>query len=201
MNAAFTFGPLLIVKTTIKEDAMTKSSLHEFHFIIDSDMKQNLRNISIYKTTGSISGTIVKIFSLLIPVLEREHKWGEQRLSRYMPVHEDVEINREHVHAYIPTNLYRRMKLMHQDLNFYSIAQLLREFLNLFINMVKEFGNNIYKELKKLFNQWEMEKKETMLSPRKFIRQLHKIIQHLHDKNKLINLYSRDFSPFWMFRL
>ena len=201
MNAAFTFGPLIIVKTIIKEGAMTKPSLHEFHFIVDSDMKQNLRDLPIYKTTGSISGTIVKILSLLIPVLEREHKWGEQRFSRYMPVHEDAEINREHVHAYIPDRLYRRMKLMHQDLNCYSIAQLVREFLKFFINMVKKFGENVYKKLKKLFIQWEIEAKETMLSPRKFIRQLQKLIQHLPDKNRLVNLYARDFSPFWIFRL
>ena len=86
---------------------MTILHLHEFHFVIDSDMKKKLKDLPIYKETGTLSGVIVKI---LFPVLEKEHKWGEQRLSRYLPVHEDPEINREHVHAYVPDSLYRRMK-------------------------------------------------------------------------------------------
>ena len=180
---------------------MTTSHLHEFHFILDSEMKQNLRDLPIYKATGSISGTIVKILLLLIPALEKEHKWGEQRMSRYIPVNENPDINREHIHTYIPNNLYRRMKLMHQDLNCYSIAQLVREFLKFYFDLVKKFGENIYKELKMLFKQWELEVEKTRLSPRKFIRQLVEILQHLPGQNRLINLYNRQFSPFWIFRL
>ena len=111
---------------------MLSSHSHEFHFIINKSMKERLTRLDMYEKAGNLSGIIVKILSMLSPILKKKHKWGKQRKSRYLPISSHPEEIREHVHAYFPENVYRELKLMHQDLNYYSIAQLIREFLRLF---------------------------------------------------------------------
>ena len=180
---------------------MLPSYLHEFHFVLDSGMKNDLLDLKLYKKTGNLSGVITKILSFLSPVIEREHKWGDQRNSRYLPVCSDPDEIREHVHVYLPEKMYRELKLMHQDLNFYSIAQMLRGFLRFFLDLVKEFGEKTFDELHRLFKRWNKEKEETSLTPREGLRQLWRILRHLPGKTRLINIYCKEFSPFWIFRL
>ena len=180
---------------------MSLSHLHEFHFVLDRSMKKNLMGLKLYQKLGNLSGVITRILSLISPVIKREHKWGEQRKSRYLPVCNDPEEIREHMHVYFPEKVYREFKLMHQDLNYYSIAQLVREFLRYFLDLVQEYKDKTLDELQRLFRQWKKENKRINLTPRKIIRQLWKIIQHLPDQTGLINIYCKDFSPFWIFRL
>ena len=133
---------------------MLMSHLHEFHFVLNRGMKNDLMNLELYQKKGSLSGVITGILSLIGPVIKSEHKWGKQRASQYLPVCSDPDEIREHVHVYLPGEVYRELKLMHQDLNVYSIAQLLRGFLRFFLNMVKEYGNKVFQELKRLFKKW-----------------------------------------------
>ena len=180
---------------------MVIGHLHDFHLVIARSMKENLMDLDIYKKAGSLSGVIVKILSLLGPVINREHQWGKQRMSRYMPVSGDPDEIREHAHVYFPEDEYRRLKLMHQDLNCFSIAQLVRSFLEFFIDLVKDYGDNVFKELEKWFNQWSKENDKNRLTPCKLVRQLWRLIRHLPGQNRLINVYSKQYSPFWVFRL
>ena len=180
---------------------MVLSHLHEFHFVLDKGMKSDLMDLELYKTTGNLSGVIAKILSLIGPVIKREHKWGEQRDSRYLPVCDDPDEVREDVHAYLSRELYRELKLMHADLNYFSIAQMVREFLRYFLGLVKEYGDKIFDELQKLFKPWKKENRKNRLTICMIIRQLWKIIRHLPGQTGLITLYCSDFSPFWIFRL
>ena len=180
---------------------MTKSDLHEFHFILDRGMKSDLMDLELYKMTGNLSGVIAKILSLIGPVIKREHKWGEQRESRYLPVCDDPDEVREDVRAYLPEKVYRELKLIHQDLNFYSIAQLLRGCLRFFLDLVKKYGDKTFEVLQRLYRQWNKENEKNSLTPREVLRQLGRIIRHLPGQTGQINLYCRDFSPFWIFRL
>ena len=178
---------------------MITEHLHDFHFVMAEGMIESLKGLEMYKKAGSLSGVIVRILSLLGPVIGREHKWGEQRFARYMPVSGDPDEVREDVHAYLPEGVYRRLKLMHADLNFYSIAQLVRGLLEFFIELVKEYGDNIFQVLKKWFKQWEEENKDNRLTTSKFVRQLGVILRHLPDQNRLIKVYNGQYSPFWVF--
>ena len=180
---------------------MYRSYVHVFHFVMDRGMKKDIKKLDMYKETGSLSGVIVKIFSLLAPIIMKEHKWGEQKMSRYLPVCDDPDEIREHVQVCFPGEVYRQLKLIHQDLNVYSIAQLVRGFLRFFLVLVKEYGNNVFKELKRLFKQWREEDEKNRLTPRKIVRQLLLLIQHFSGKNRLISIYDRQFSPSWIFLL
>ena len=176
---------------------MSISQVHEYHFVMNRGMKKALKSLDMYKQTGSLSSLIVKILSLLAPVIEKKHKWGRQKMSRYLPVSDNPAEKREHVHAYIPDYIYRRFKLMHQDLNYYSIAQLVRNFLKLFLVLVKVFGDDIFQVLEKLFKLWKEENGKIQLTVREVVRQLSIILQHLPGQNWLINIYNKQFCPFW----
>jgi predicted DNA-binding protein len=180
---------------------MPEQNIHEYHFIMDREMKEKLTNLNLFNGVCGLSGIIDRILQILVPVIEGEHKWGEQRCSRYMNVCADPEVVREHVHAYIPVEMYRRLKLLHQDLNVFSIAQMMREFLGWFLEFVEEYKGDVLRELKRIFTLWSEDKKLTRLTLREYLRQLLRILQHLPGKNRLINIYNRDFSPFWIFRL
>ena len=85
-------------------------------------------------------------------------------------------------------------------MNYFSIAQMVRDFLRFFLDLVKEYGDKIFDELQKLFKRWKKENRNNRLTPREIIRQLWRIIRHLPGQTGLINLYGSDFSPFWIFR-
>ncbi|MBN1697399.1 MAG: hypothetical protein JW881_07785 [Spirochaetales bacterium] len=180
---------------------MIESDPHEFHFIITDIMREKLRNLKSFGSRRTLSGVIVGIMSLVDPLIIREHQWGRQRMSRYQPVSNHPDERREHVHVYFPEDVYRKIKLLHADLNCYSIAQLLRWLLELFLVMVEKYGKKVIEEFEKRFKQWSNEKKRLQQSLRKNLRQLLRIIQHLHGQNRLISLYTNHYSPFYILRL
>ena len=180
---------------------MILSHVHEFHFIITRSMKKCLKNLDIFKRALNLSGIIVKILSVLAPVLQCEHKWGEQRMSRYMPVCDNPDEIREHVHAYLPEDLYRELKLLHKDLNVFSIAQIVREFLDVFLGLVEKYGNDVFNEIEEMYRQWGKEAVKTSLTMRQYLRQLWEILQHIPEKNNVVTVYDSHFSPFWILRL
>jgi hypothetical protein len=180
---------------------MKNISVHEFHCVIARSMKERLIKLEIFRQSRGVSGIIVGIMQVLIPELEREHVWGEERMSRYMNVCEDPEEERKHIHVYFPGELYRRLKLMHQDLNVYSIAQLLRGFLEFFLDLAGVYGDKVLSVIRREFARWKKEKEATKLSPGREIRQLWRIFQHLPAPQRLITLYDKNFSPFWILKV
>ena len=180
---------------------MTELSLHDFHCVLDRNMKERLRDLDIFKPARGVSGIVVRILQVLIPVIRKELKWGEQRMSKYMNVCDDPDVVRDHVHVYVPDGLYRELKLLHQGLNFYSIAQFVRGLLDWFLRFVEGCEGDILQELQKLFASWAAVKKETRLTLKGYMRQLFTIIQHLPGKNRLIALYNQNYSPFWVLRV
>ena len=194
------WGVIISSTFLLREDDMMLSQLHEFHFIITRSMKERLKNFDVFKGFRSLSGIIVKVLSALAPILRREHKWGEQQMSRYMPVCDNPDEIREHVHVYLPEDLYRELKLMHQDLNVFSIAQIVRKFLEIFLGLCEKYGNTVFKKLEKMYSQWKREAGKTSLTQRQYLRQLWKILLHIQEGNRTVTVYDRYFSPFWILR-
>jgi hypothetical protein len=185
-----------------KEFVMDRNGdrLFEFHFKMDVDMRDELLGLDLCKQVGSFSQVIVKVLKLLSPFLEREHLLRKQRMSRYELVNSDRKIRRKSVHVYLPESRYRQLKAMHHDLNFFSIAQLLRRMLRLFLDLVKLHGNKIIKQLMDLLRLWE-EKKERRKHTLKSIRQLLHFIYQKPDISRFINIYDYKYSPVDIYRL
>lgn len=175
--------------------------LHEYHFVIGRNMKQSLKSLDLYSKAEGVSGVIVKILKLLNPMIKKEHELGRQRNSRYMLVSDNPAEKREHVHVYFPVDVYRELKLMQQDLNTYSIAQLVREFCGIFLGLVEEYGDGVYQVLEELFKQWREEDEFKRLTTHEIVRQLSIIIHDLPSQNRLINIYNNRYSPLWLFRI
>ncbi|MBN2531420.1 MAG: hypothetical protein JXB88_00940 [Spirochaetales bacterium] len=150
---------------------------------------------------NNISGIIVRILLLLVPFIKREHDRGKQRDSRYEYVSLDLGETRVHTHAYLPENLYRKLKLIHHDLNFFSMAQIVRFFIVVFFKLVDEYEEDISKELERMYKEWEKEGRDSRLTLRQYIRQLMIIIQHLIPGKRIITVYDHRFMPFWRLRL
>ncbi|MBN1700103.1 MAG: hypothetical protein JW881_21510 [Spirochaetales bacterium] len=180
---------------------MIKADTHEFHFIIPVSMKNNLKNLSFYGSTGSMSGVVARIVSFIDPLITKEHQWGRQRMSRYKPVSSLPDEKREHIHVYFPEEIYRKIKLLHSDLNCYSMAQFLRGILRLFLWFVERYGVDVFQKFKKVFNRFKREDKDLRHDPRMNLRQLFRIIRHIPGKNRLVSIYTHDNSPFWILRL
>ena len=180
---------------------MTDLSLHDFHCVLDRNMKEKLADLDIFMAVRGVSGIVVRILQVLIPVIRRELKWGEQRMSKYMNVCDNPNVARDHVHVYIPNGLYRELKLLHQGLNFYSIAQFVRGLLEWFLGFAEGCEGDVLQELQKLFKRWTAQKKETRLKLKEYIRQLFTIIQHLPGKNRLITISNQNYSPFLVLRV
>ncbi|MBN1699638.1 MAG: hypothetical protein JW881_19120 [Spirochaetales bacterium] len=180
---------------------MIQSGIHEFHLIITDIMKENLRSLTLFGSRRSLSGVIAGILSCIDPLIIKEHIWGRQRMNRYQAVSDNPDENRKHVHVYFTEDMYRKIKLLHADLNCFSIAQLVRWFLELFLAMVERYGNEVIKEFEKRFKQWSVGEKKAQQSPQRNLRQLFKIIQHLPGQNRFISLYTTHYSPFWILRL
>ncbi|MBN2535912.1 MAG: hypothetical protein JXB88_23740 [Spirochaetales bacterium] len=175
--------------------------LHEFHFVIGHRMRIRLEELDVFGELDNISGIVVKILSLLVPVIKREHDWGEQRDSRYEYVSPDLEEDRVHTHAYLPENLYRKIKLIHHDLNFFSLAQIVRFFIVVFFELVDEYKEDVLKELERMFKEWKKETKDNRLTLREYMRQLMIVVQHLRKGKRIITVYDHRFMPFWRLRL
>jgi hypothetical protein len=94
--------------------------MYKFHFIVDNEMKNNLNGITMFKRAGNLSRLITKILMMLAPGIEAKHLNNEQMMSRYEFVNADRKIERKGVFVYLPDYQYRQLKLLHQDLNYYT---------------------------------------------------------------------------------
>jgi hypothetical protein len=174
---------------------------HDFHFVIAQGMLEGLAGLRVFNKVMSFSGVVAEIISELAPVVKAEHKWGRQRRSRYLCVATDPGEDVRHVHAYLDEDVYRELKLIHQDLNFYSMAQILRLFLGLFLRLVDKYGDNVFRVLEWVFKQLEKFDNDNRLTLREKIRQLFMIIRFLQGERGHITLYNQHFEPSWIMRL
>jgi hypothetical protein len=174
--------------------------VYNFHFVMDSDMKNELKELDLYKKERSLSSLIVTIFSKLKLRLENKYFYGKQMGSCYEFVNDKMETPREHVHIYMPHYLYRQLKLLHQDLNYYSMAQIVRKFLRFFLDLVKEFGEDYQKVLSNLMKIWEKENSKKQLTKKSY-KQLLQFIQNYSPITKLLSIYSTIYTTIKKYRL
>jgi hypothetical protein len=165
-------------------------------------MVLKLTELGIYRETKNLSKVIRKILEVLIPAVEVEQEWGYQRKSRYRYISEDPEEPRTDVAVYLPESLYRQLKQVHNDLNFYSIAQIARVFIELFFSFLKKYGEEgVFSYLEGEFARWEEEAKESRLTIYEFVPHILRIISCLPHLKGMITIFDENFIPFYYYRL
>ena len=174
---------------------------HKFHLVIGRKTRRRLENLPGYDAKAGVSDLIMRIMKLLVPFLEKVHQGSEQQYSKYRLVSADLTEKRDHINLDLPGEVYRFLKVMHQDMNFYSIGQIIRRCLELFLKWAKRYGERVFKVLQKKFNKWKKHKKKYRPSVREELVQLKNMLYHLPGRNRLLTLYKGDYSPLWVFRL
>ena len=105
---------------------------HEFHFKLDEDTFRKLKYVSERMNIKTMSKTIVVILNHLLPDFEKNQIEFHNKKSRYRKI-ADPKYIRSSIHAYILDDIYRQLKSFHQYFNYYSLAQILREIIEIFI--------------------------------------------------------------------
>ena len=73
----------------------------------------------------------------------------------------------------MPREMYKRLKKPHLDINYYSMAQILRHVIELFLRDRINLGiDGHMKSLKRFKNNWELKKHKVMNEGKEFLRQL-----------------------------
>ena len=143
----------------------------EFHFVLNEKSDEKLINLKT-KLKKSISKTIVMILEQMIPYIEKHEISFEDKRSRYQYVGEKGEY-RKHIHAYMPEQLYKRLKKIHHDTNYYSMAQILRKIIETYLKDCFEMGIEKHKVgLENIRNKWNEEKRKFLAEGKRHIRQL-----------------------------
>jgi hypothetical protein len=144
---------------------------HEFHFITGEKMYSELNNLS-GELNKSLSKTISFIFEKVFVLTERHHLMSEENQSMYFKVADDEE-ERLHIHAYMKHSIYRKLKQIHQDLNTYSMAQIIRRVIEVFLKGCKNYGlKRFIEKIEKITETWDEKKKIYRKEKRIFQRHL-----------------------------
>jgi uncharacterized protein (UPF0297 family) len=184
-------------KKTIKKE---EPEMTAFHFKMDTQMMDKLTHLELFEKTQSMSGMIKRILMQLFTIIEEEDYNGIQRFSKYKLINDDKDIKRVRVVVRIPDFLYRRLKSLHDTLNYFSIAQLVRDLLSWYLKLVDEFGEKYGDELMRIVHRWvKFSRNSEFLI--KYIKQLLTFEGDIMDIIKAYNIYSLHFSPYRVFQL
>ncbi|MBN2532844.1 MAG: hypothetical protein JXB88_08135 [Spirochaetales bacterium] len=166
-----------------------------FHFKMDTKMIDDLKILELFQKTRSLYETINRILLQFFAVIEKEHMFGVQRQSRYELINEDRNVKRKHVIVSIPEYMYRRLKMLHDDLNFFSIAQMLRWVISRYVDFVKRYGSRWVRKLVTIIRRWQKDTRNSHFLLM-YIHQLFELNTELVWIIQKYTLYCLHFSPY-----
>ena len=107
---------------------------YELHFVTTSEMKKKIAKIA-KKEKISLSKLICYVLQKFSDRIKKRYCFGSEDENVYERVNADASI-----HFYLPKEDYRFLKKIHVDLNFFSMAKLLRSILEFFIEEYEKMG-------------------------------------------------------------
>ncbi len=135
--------------------------IREFNFMIGQKLQEKIKN---YCETKNISCNkcLIIIFNMMIPLFKKEHFTGEERGNKYQ-----VFTAVKRIHLYLDEKIYRELKLIHSNLDFFSMAAIVRFLIEEFFKRFEENNGDekaIEREMEEIwaeFNKagvwWKME--------------------------------------------
>ncbi len=122
--------------------------MKEFDFVLNQDLFEKINNLK-NKKDKDFSTLIREIIIFMLPVLKRKHLFEKRRDKDYR------FINATHrIRIYIPEEVYNELKLVHDHINSFSIAILIRELLELYFAGIEVEGEE---EFAKRMEEWQKE--------------------------------------------
>jgi len=109
----------------------------EFNFVINKDLNDKLKNYCKQKNIPC-SKAVNKIIKIMLPLIKKHHFFSKENNCKYKIIFAVKKI-----HSYIDKKIYRELKLVHSNLNFYSIAILVRYLLNKFFELLEKRNGRV----------------------------------------------------------
>ena len=130
---------------------LRRCPMYKYEFVANENFKQDLADIaSILKMNKSQA--IRHILKTMYPYLERKQFFSKRERSNYP----NVDAAKRPVKAWLPDRLYNRIKQLHDQLNKFSMAVIVRGVLRWFMDGVKKYGlDGLLKILKEMENRLE----------------------------------------------
>jgi len=122
--------------------------MKEFDFVLNQNLFEKINNLKD-KKDKDLSTLIREIIIFMLPVLKRKHLFEKRRDKDYRFIGATQRIR-----IYIPEEVYNELKLVHDHINSFSIAILIRELLELYFAGIEVEGEE---EFTKRIEEWEKE--------------------------------------------
>ena len=120
--------------------------MKEFDFVLNQNLFEKINNLKD-KKDKDLSTLIREIIIFMLPVLKRKHLFEKRRDKDYKFIN---AIRR--IRIYIPEEVYNELKLVHDHINSFSIAILIRELLEIYFAGIEVEGEE---EFIKKMEEWE----------------------------------------------
>lgn len=109
-------------------------SKQKFHMLLQDEITKRIKECPVL-SGNTFSDKMVSLLYLVQPVIKKTLFREEEQYSRYRFVGKS-----KHKMIYMEQALYRFLKKVHQDLNYFSIAQIIRRACKLFLRFVDKWG-------------------------------------------------------------
>ncbi len=122
--------------------------MKEFDFVLNQNLFEKINNLKD-KKDKDLSTLIREIIIFMLPILKRKHLFEKRRNKDYKFINATYRIR-----IYIPEEVYNELKLVHDHINSFSIAILIRELLELYFAGIEVEGEE---KFEKRIEEWQKE--------------------------------------------
>ncbi|HOJ63828.1 MAG TPA: hypothetical protein PLE45_05355 [Spirochaetota bacterium] len=112
----------------------------KFDFVVGDSLFNKIKNMAL-KRNIKFSTIIREIILKMVPVLEKKH-FKEARRKKDYP----VVMAAYRVKVFLPEKLYNELKMIHDHLNTFSMATLVREIIEAYFEGIERFGETEFEK-------------------------------------------------------
>ncbi|HOJ64640.1 MAG TPA: hypothetical protein PLE45_09490, partial [Spirochaetota bacterium] len=106
----------------------------QFDFVIDDNLFNKIKILTEQNNKG-FSEIIREVINTMLPFLKKKHLTEERRKRDYPCVNAT-----KRVRVFFEERVYNELKQIHDTLNTFSIAVLIREILKLYFDLIEKYG-------------------------------------------------------------
>ncbi len=124
--------------------------MKEFDFVLNKSLFDKIKYLK-EKKNKDLSVIVREIILLMIPILRKKHLYEKRRDKDYKFINAT-----EKIRVFLPEEVYNELKLVHDQLNSFSIATLIRELLEVYFAGIQIYGEEKFmKMVQELKNEIE----------------------------------------------
>ena len=115
--------------------------MKEFDFVINQALFNKIENLK-EKNNKNFSVIVREIILLMLPILRKKHLFEKRRKKDYKFINAI-----EKIRVFLPEEVYNELKLVHDQLNSFSIATLIRELLEIYFAGIETYGEEKFMKM------------------------------------------------------